>query len=149
MPRSHVSFAFACNFHSREDRANMSKVFQVPLLFMLLFPCARLVSLAMALSQHGSVPDPGADTHTQFLALPRRLHTPEEATYMGGLLVGEVVEWAKGFWTPPHPNPHLHEGTRACRWSPQEGVDHGPVAPAAAGPPRVERRPPYPRLHNG
>ena len=30
MSRSHVSFTFACNFHSRENRANMTKVFQVP-----------------------------------------------------------------------------------------------------------------------
>ena len=64
------------------------------------FPCFRpraaLISLAMALSQHGSLPDPAADTHAHFLALPRRPHTMEEATYTGGLLVGEVMEWAKG-----------------------------------------------------
>ena len=59
-------------------------------------PCAALISLAMALSQHGSLPDPAANTHTYFLALLRRPHTLEEATYTGGLLVGEVVEWAKG-----------------------------------------------------
>ena len=50
----------------------------------------------MALPQHGSLPDPAANTHTHFLALPRRPYTLEEATYTGGLLVGEVVVWAKG-----------------------------------------------------
>ena len=101
MSRSHVSFAFACNFQWHEDRANMSKVFQVPLLSMLFFPCAALISLAMALSQHGSLPDRDAYTHAHFLALPRRPHTLEEATYTGGMLVGEVVEWAKGLDPSP------------------------------------------------
>ena len=59
---------------------------------MLLFPCAALISLAMALLQHGSLPDQAADTHAHFLALTRRPHMLEEATYTGGLLVGEVVE---------------------------------------------------------
>ena len=53
----------------------------------------------MALLQHGSLPDPSAATHTQLLALPRRPHTLEEATYTGDLLVGEVVDSAKG-WDP-------------------------------------------------
>ena len=79
----------------------MSKVFQVPLLSILLFPYAALISLAMALSQHGRLPDLAADTHAHFLALPRRPHTLEEATYTGGLLVGEVVEWAKGLDPSP------------------------------------------------
>ena len=68
---------------------------------MPLSPCATLISLAMALSQHGSLPDPAADTHAHFLGLPRRPHTLEEATYTGGLLVGEVVEWAKGLDPSP------------------------------------------------
>ena len=101
MSRSHVSSVFTCNFYSREDCANMSKVFQVLLLSMLLFPCAALISLAMALSQHGSLPDPAADTHAHIVALPCHPHTLEEATYTGGLLVGEVVEWAKGFDPSP------------------------------------------------
>ena len=50
----------------------------------------------MAVSQHDSMPDPAADTHAHFVGLPRRPHTLEEATYTGGLLVGEVVEWANG-----------------------------------------------------
>ena len=68
---------------------------------MLSSPCASLISLAMALSQHGSLPDPAADTHAHFLALPRRPHTLEEATHTGGLLVGEVVDWAKGLDPSP------------------------------------------------
>ena len=96
MSRLHVSFAFACNFRSREDGANMSKVFQRPLFSMLLFRSAALISRAMALSQHGSLPDPASDTHAHFSALPRRPHTLEEATYTGGVPVGEVEERAKG-----------------------------------------------------
>ena len=65
---------------------------------MPLSPCAPLISLAMALSQHGSLPDPAADTHAHFFGLPCRPHTLEEA---GGLLVGEVVEWAKGLDPSP------------------------------------------------
>ena len=55
----------------------------------------------MALWQHGSPPDPAADTHAHLLALPRRPHTLEEATYTGGLVVGEVMEWAKGLDRSP------------------------------------------------
>ena len=62
---------------------------------MPLSSCAALISLAMAPSQHGSLPDPAANTHAHFLGLPRRAHTLGEAAYTGGLLVGEVVEWAK------------------------------------------------------
>ena len=79
----------------------MSNVFQVQHLFMLSSPCAAMISLAMALSQHGSLPDPAADTHAHFVALPHRPHTLEEAIYTGGLLVGEVVEWAKGLDPSP------------------------------------------------
>ena len=74
----------------------MSKLFQVPPLSMLLFPCSTLISIAMAVSQYASLPDPAADTHAHVVALPRRPHMLDEATYTGGLLVGEVVEWAKG-----------------------------------------------------
>ena len=68
---------------------------------MLSSPCAALISLAMALSQHGSLPDPAADTHAHYQALPRRPQTLKEATYTGGLLLGEVVEWAKGLDPSP------------------------------------------------
>ena len=106
MSRSHshvVSIHATIARKSREDGANMTKFFQVALLSMLLFPYAALISLAMALSKHGNLPDLAADTHTHFLSLPRSPHTLEEATYIGGLLVGEVVEWAKGL----HPSPTL------------------------------------------
>ena len=80
----------------------MPNVFQLEHLSMLSSFCAALISLAMALSQHSSLPNPGANTHTHFLALPRRPHTLEEATYTRGLLVGVVVEeWAKGFDPSP------------------------------------------------
>ena len=68
---------------------------------MLSSPCAALISLAMALSQHGGLPNPTTDMHSHFLALPRRLHTLEETTYTGGLLVWEVVDWAKGLDPSP------------------------------------------------
>ena len=68
---------------------------------MLLCPCAALISLAMALSQHGSLPSPAADTHAHFQAISLRPHQLEEPTYTGGLLVEEVVEWAKGLHAPP------------------------------------------------
>ena len=101
MSRSHVLFAFACNFHLREQCANMSKVLQILLLSMLLFPYAALISLAMSLSPYGSLRDLAADTHTHFLALPRRPHSLHEATYRGGMRVGEVVVWAKGLRASP------------------------------------------------
>ena len=94
--RTHVSFAFTCNSRSRENRAEMPNFFQVWHLSMLSPPCVALICIAMALSQHVSLPNPAADTNTHFLDLPRRLHTPEEATSTGGLLVGEVVESAMG-----------------------------------------------------
>ena len=50
----------------------------------------------MALSQHARLPDPAADTHAHFVALPRRPHRLEEATYTGGLPVGDVVALANG-----------------------------------------------------
>ena len=70
---------------------------------MPLSPCTTLISFAMALLQHGSLRNLAADSHAHFLGLPRRPHTLEEATYTGGLLVGEVVEWAKGL----NPSPTL------------------------------------------
>ena len=109
---------------------------------MLSSPCVALISLAMALLQHGSLPDPAADTHAHFLALPRRPHTLEEAMYTWGLFVGEVVEWAKGLDPSPtliHIDMRDPERARAlCK----KGVGHRPVATAAADPPRVEGRPP-------
>ena len=89
----HVSFAFACNSHLRENRANMRYLFRVHHLSMLSSPYVALISLARALSQHGtgSLADPAADTHAHYQAHPRCPHTPEEATYTGGLLVREVV----------------------------------------------------------
>ena len=98
---THVSVVFTYNSHSHEDSANMRYVFRIQHLSTLLSPCAAVISLAMALSQHGSLPDPTADTHTHFQALPRRPHALEEATYTGGLLVREVVEWAKGLDPSP------------------------------------------------
>ena len=50
----------------------------------------------VALSQIGSLPDPSADTLAHYQALPLLSHTLGEATYTRGLLVGEVVDWAKG-----------------------------------------------------
>ena len=56
-----------------------------------------------------NLPDPAADTHAHFRALPRCPHTLEEATYTGGLLVGGGSEWAKGL----DPSPTLiHIDTR-------------------------------------
>ena len=101
MSHSHVSLAFACNFHPREDRADMSKVFQILLLSMLLFPFAALISLAMSLLQHGSLPGAATDTHTHFLAFPRRPHTLEEATYTGRPVGGGIGGVGKGFGPPP------------------------------------------------
>ena len=60
--RTHISFAFARNSHSRENRTHMPNVFQVQHLSMFSSSCAALISLVMALSQHGSLPDPAADT---------------------------------------------------------------------------------------
>ena len=66
---------------------------------MLSSSSVALISLAMVLSRHGSLPDSATDTHAHF---PRRTHTLEEATYTGGgLLVGAVVEWAKGLDPSP------------------------------------------------
>ena len=62
-------------------------------------PCAVVIYLAMALSQNGSLPERPANTHAHYQVLPRRPHTLKEATYIAGLPVGEVVEWAKG-WDP-------------------------------------------------
>ena len=77
----------------------MRHVFQVQHLSILVFSSAAAMCLAMALSQHGSLPDLAAATHVHFQALPCRPHRLEEATYTGGVPVGEVVEWAKsGGW---------------------------------------------------
>ena len=75
-----------------------------------------------------------SDRHPRlFLALSRRPHTLEEAIYTGGLLVGAVVEWAKGL-DPSSTLIHIdmREPTRVG--APQEGVNHGHMALAAAGP---------------
>ena len=77
----------------------------------------------MALSQHGCLPDPAADTHAHFMALPRRVHTLEEATCTGGLPVREVVQWAKGLDLSPtlihiHMREHKHESAlRKLGWA--------------------------------
>ena len=60
---------------------------------MLLSPRTALISLAMALSQHGDLPDTAANTHGHFQTLLRRPHQLEEATYTGGVPAQEVVEW--------------------------------------------------------
>ena len=58
---------------------------------------------------------------------------------MEGLLVGGLVEWAKGL----DPLPTLiHIDMREPQ---QEGVGHKAMATAAACPPRVEGCRPYPR----
>ena len=110
---------------------------------MVLSPCATLISLAMALSQHGSLPDPIADTHSHFLALPRPLPTLEEATYTGSLFVWEVVNWATGLdpsTTLIHIDMREPERAGALRkkgWAADLWQQ-----------PRVEGRPPYPRPQN-
>ena len=100
----HVLCACLIGIHMQFPFAGKSPVH----LSMLLSPCVALISLAMALSQHGSLPDPSADTHAHFLALPRRLRTVEEATYTGGLLVREVesMDRAKGL-DPSHTLIHI------------------------------------------
>ena len=108
---------------------------------MLSSPCSALIYLAMALSQHGSLPDPTANTEAHFIALPRRLHTLEEATNTGGLLVREV-DSAKGLDPSPtliHIDMREPECADALR---KKGCGHKLVATAVAGPPRVEGRPP-------
>ena len=68
---------------------------------MLSSRFAALISLARVLLQHSSLPHPAADTHAHCPALPCRPYTLEEATYTGGLLVGEVVERVKGLDPTP------------------------------------------------
>ena len=55
------------------------------------------------LSQIGSLalPDPSAGTLGHYQGIPLSPGTLEEATYMGGLAVEEVVGWAKGLATHP------------------------------------------------
>ena len=67
----------------------MSNVPQVQHFSIFSSPWVGLISLAMAVSRNGSLPDPAADIWAHFVALPRRPHTVEDTTYMGGLLVGE------------------------------------------------------------
>ena len=89
-----MQFPFARKL--RKHRANMHNVFLSWAPFHAFVPRAALISLAMALSQHGSLPNPAADTYAHFLGLPRCPHTLQEASYTGGLLMGDMVEWAKG-----------------------------------------------------
>ena len=49
-----------------------------------------------------SLPDPADGTPGHYEGLALRAGTLEEATYMGGLAVEEVVGWAKGLAMPPH-----------------------------------------------
>ena len=73
-------------------------------------------------------------THAQYETLPRRPHMLEETTYTRRPLLGEVVERAKRL----EPSPAL------IHIDVKEPVRAG----AAAGPPRVEGRPPYARPQN-
>ena len=65
------------------------------------------------MAQHGILPDLAADTHAHLLALPHRPHTVDTATFTGGLLVGEVVEWAKGS-DPSHTLIHVAMREPVC-----------------------------------
>ena len=56
-------------------------------------------------------------------------HPLDEATYTEGLLVGDVVGWAKGLEPPPpQPLPHRPANSRQGECAPQEGVGHAVVA---------------------
>ena len=49
--------------------------------------------------------------------------------------MGEVVDGAKGWDPPPHPNSHPHVGSGAGGCIPQEGVGNTAAAKAVAAPP--------------
>ena len=72
--------------------------------------------------------------------LALRAGTLEEATYMGGLAVEEVVGWAKGLATPSKVDPggRAHPRKGGMVW--EKWLGHSPFPGVAGGPPRVAGR---------
>ena len=96
--------------HIRANFARTSR--EYPLLFAPFVQTSLAFAFSVTMSSQQSIPmsqigslslpdrADGTPGHYQGLAL--RAGTLEEATYMGGLAVEEVVGWAKGLSMPPH-----------------------------------------------
>ena len=98
--------------HIRTNFARISFDLCMSILFLSYVFCSNLTFAFVVkmstkqshpLSQIGllSLPDLSAGTLGRYLGIPLRPGTLEEATYMGGLAVEEVVGWAKLLATAP------------------------------------------------
>ena len=79
----------------------LSYVFCSDLAFALFVKMSTQQSLPFSQIGSLSLPDPSDGSLGHYEGIPLRSGLLEEATYTGGLVVEEVVGWAKGLATPP------------------------------------------------